>query len=105
LSSSTAANVSINGIRINADLVAQYNYFIIGAAGSNLSYSIVNSYTGRRLRIRNATKLYEAGVSPIESNTTANRPAGLDVRSTGLRFIDNTLNKVITWSGTSWLEG
>ncbi|KKO89683.1 hypothetical protein AAW12_18940 [Sphingobacterium sp. Ag1] len=105
LSSSTAANVSIDGIRINADLVAQYNYFIIGTVGSNLSYSIVNSYTGRRLRISNATKLYEAGVSPIESNTTANRPAGLDARSTGLRFIDTTLNKVITWSGTAWLEG
>lgn len=105
LTSQTVANISINNIKINADLATQFDFFILGATGSTLTYSITNSYTGRRLRISNATKIYEVGYYPIEANTTANRPTGLDLRSKGLRYEDTTLNKIITWSGTAWLSG
>jgi len=106
LSSPINAKLSINRIRINADLISQFNFFITGVTGSQISYSIINSYTGRRLRMSsNTIKIFEVATFPLAINSTANRPTNLDARSAGLQFIDTTLNKVVTWNGTAWLTG
>lgn len=105
-SAGIVSNISLNKIKINADLVTQTDFFILGTTGSTLTYSINNSYTGRRLRIgTGVTRAFEAGTYPIDSGTTAARPTGLDARSLGYMYNDTTLGKAIVWNGTSWLTG